>query len=68
MQSIRQVVAAHISLFNIVPCGGTTDITEITMFLKNVLMQGYVSQKNDNVRNTVLHTGFMTRTCICIAT
>ncbi len=67
MQSIRQVVAAHISLFNIVPCGGTTGITEITMFLKDVLMQGYVSQKNIN-RNTVLHTGFMTRKCICIAT
>lgn len=30
VQSIRQVVAAQISLFKIVPCGGTTGITEIT--------------------------------------
>lgn len=56
MQSIRQcsrqVVAAQISLFKMVPSGGKTGITEITMFLKDVLMQGYVSQKSDNVRNT----------------
>lgn len=57
MQSIRQcsrqvVSAAQISLFKMVPSGGKTGITEITMFLKDVLMQGYVSQKSDNVRNT----------------